>query len=932
MREQNLAHEMATVLMEHRLNVEPEYAVKGGSIDIFVKYPAHNIAIECERLSKTGKIHLREKQGDAVKDTVKRFVNKNSIDIGFAVILPNAKNFKDISANTLIDYAMLRRPDALIIDEQVKSGKLTYKKASQSLGWRSIRIGNFVGVLNSTHEDLGRPELLANNLKNVLNENVNSIPKNVLVKLAKAINSYEKDGDPSIPAKRALLIVGSAAMFHTRLVEHLDGTKPTTDVYTGKKFTMSWPPKNLSDCIDADDVIGQLLESWRRILAIDYKPIFEAARTVLKSSTNPHFNQAVKSVCEWALDAARVTAGRRHDLLGQLFHIVLPYARNDGSYYTTTPAATLLAGLSLRSPDDLPNSLARTSVIDPACGTGTLLMAAANRIKELYGSNWSDEMFKVVIENVLTGIDINHTATHMAATTLGLLEPDVKFKNMKIFKADFGRPSGQKIVKAGSLELHRDTLLNYEGMPSPMTQIDQGHKKVTAIAKNDLVIMNPPYTRHDLRYKQLTKSEVSEIKDRERSIFRNEKQYIDFTSSGPAFIIMSKKLVKDTGCVATVFPASFLRAPSVKNLREFILKVFWIDTIVISHDPARIYFSENTHISEILMIMRPKIKNVVPPPSRIIHIAKNPTTSSDAALMAYEIRSPHITDGQNWHQDDIPQKYVQLDDFAGVNFYSSILTSKFRDLKSSKFFKVETIGNVAEVGYQGRTVSMYFEITNKPKRDSQKTIWYHKTRGPYAVQKMSVEPIVPIVSKSAKNLKSAVFRYNEKKGNLLLPERLRLNRSSLVALRSDTKVLGGSAWTPVFLKNEYALSHNITDNLWSKAMAVWFNSTLGMFSVFAMSIMFELNYAKFAEFDNFIIPKLNTKQICALGRIFDKYHTSSLQKFSTKIDPIREMIDRSLCKILKIDYSVITIIRNELVNEPMLTGSAYSDGSLDSWI
>ena len=141
MKEQNLTHEMAAVLMEHKLDVEPEHVVKGGSIDIFVKYPAHGIAIECERLRKKGMSHLREKQGDALKDIIKRFINKNSIDIGFSVIIPDVKNFQDISKDTIIQYAIMRRTDALIIDEEIKLGRLTYKKAAQNIGWRKISIG-----------------------------------------------------------------------------------------------------------------------------------------------------------------------------------------------------------------------------------------------------------------------------------------------------------------------------------------------------------------------------------------------------------------------------------------------------------------------------------------------------------------------------------------------------------------------------------------------------------------------------------------------------------------------------------------------------------------------------------------------------------------------------------------------------------------------
>ena len=65
---------------------------------------------------------------------------------------------------------------------------------------------------------------------------------------------------------------------------------------------------------------------------------------------------------------------------------MLDTARYDGSFYTTTTAATLLATLAIT--EDLcdwndPAAIGRLRITDPACGTGTLLMAAAERIREL---------------------------------------------------------------------------------------------------------------------------------------------------------------------------------------------------------------------------------------------------------------------------------------------------------------------------------------------------------------------------------------------------------------------------------------------------------------------------------------------------------------------------------------------------------------------
>ena len=80
-------------------------------------------------------------------------------------------------------------------------------------------------------------------------------------------------------------------------------------------------------------------------------------------------------------------SGLRHDLLGRIFHRVLDTARYDGSFYTSTAAAVLLASLALREEGgdwSDPNYIATPSgICDPACGTGTLLMAAAERIRDL---------------------------------------------------------------------------------------------------------------------------------------------------------------------------------------------------------------------------------------------------------------------------------------------------------------------------------------------------------------------------------------------------------------------------------------------------------------------------------------------------------------------------------------------------------------------
>jgi hypothetical protein len=96
-------------------------------------------------------------------------------------------------------------------------------------------------------------------------------------------------------------------------------------------------------------------------------------------------------------------AALRHDLLGRIFHRLLLEAKYLPTYYTSIPAATMLLRTALNPEkwaidwSDL-KQVAEFRVADLACGTGTLLMAAAEAISdnairtfasnELSISNW----------------------------------------------------------------------------------------------------------------------------------------------------------------------------------------------------------------------------------------------------------------------------------------------------------------------------------------------------------------------------------------------------------------------------------------------------------------------------------------------------------------------------------------------------------------
>ena len=322
-------------------------------------------------------------------------------------------------------------------------------------------------------------------------------------------------------AKRAMLVVATAMLFHHRLQEHLPPLRPSG--YEG-----DWPPLNPAQCAaEPESTIGSLLEAWRAILAVDYRPVFETARVALMAlSQTPDIAQAVFTLAGEVGKIAGLVHGLRHDLLGRIFHRVLDTARYDGSFYTSTPAAVLLAALAIREEDcdwSDPNAVERLRICDPACGTGTLLMAAAERIRDLrqragpIDADDEEVLALSLVENVLWGYDINLTATHMAASTLGMLSPSTKFGRMNVHRTLLGVYEGTPYL--GSLEFLSGQP-RLAAWPSISQQVDDdpGAEQPEQPPAMDLVIMNPPFTRNSLRHDQFSSDDELAIKAREKEM------------------------------------------------------------------------------------------------------------------------------------------------------------------------------------------------------------------------------------------------------------------------------------------------------------------------------------------------------------------------------------------------------------------------------
>ncbi len=804
--------------------------------------------------------------------------------------------------------------------------------------WQQGDIPHLVSVIRKIPDQLGDPDHIANELSTWLNLAVARLREGQKRDLAAALDlpsgkatklefGTALSSSYNQAAKRAMLVIATAVMFHARLDAYRHDLKPKLDnrQIPPQPFAADWPPPRASECAASDDPIGKFERAWDLWLAVDYKPIFATARNALLScAQNVAWTAAVRLTARAAIRVVRNVVGLRHDLLGRIFHRVLDTARYDGSFYTTTAAATLLATLAIR--DDMcdwsdPEAIARLRITDPACGTGTLLMAAAERIRDLTsGAQGKENISRILIENVLTGYDVNLTATHLAATTLGLLSPTTTFKEMKMYRALLGVENGE--AKLGSLEFlspEPDRQPRLLPWPTGIEQIEDS-EAVTEAEAADLVIMNPPFTRDSLRHDQFSREDEKKLKSREKELFASLPTHLSGNSG--SFLLLATHLLSATGGVlACILPAVIATNSSGLGIRRFLADKFFVEAIISSHDPTRIYFSENTTIGEMLLICRQRPREAIP--TKVVNLYENPPTPSAALAVAREIieGKPENIKGsiQAW-----PHTRIAVGNWGGVQFLSAYLCERFVALAEGDLFRTLTLESIAHVGPAGRRTQDAFEQTVLPDAGGRVALWNHRSDRTQTMCAAIDSYIVPVERKA-----HLAERYWSQRSRFLLANRLRLNTMRCTSVRLPTKVLG-ARWVPCRFKVDEP--HNTK---FEKAACTYLNSTIGILAMIGDRTTKILSYPQFSLDDLRRIPvpdfpAMSESQISILATAYDTLCEMTLlplpqmQQCAT-----RKALDRAVISALGIEAEVVAQIRRELAREPSITGKPYMQTRLD---
>lgn len=895
--------ELAKLLSDAGIPAEAEVKQGKWRLDILADVDGLRVVLEAE----TG----FGKRSEAIKDADAR-LKQNLTVMAFAVCYPDGAHVDDL-ADANVQWTLRTQAGANWTESE----------------WSQGTIPDLATAIKQAPANFDDVDGAAKILSQGLDTGAQRLSTPQRRALAKALNlpdlktKTKKSDGYFTAAKRGLLVVATAMLFHHRVLEHLPQSRP--DQWHGE-----WPPKTATACsLHHTTTILDFDHAWEAILAVDYRPVFATAREALAAlPATADAGQLVQGLAKVVEQVARMVSEMRHDLLGRIFHRVLDTARYDGSFYTSTAAATLLANLAIRQGDrdwSDADAISEMRICDPACGTGTLLMAAARRIHDLREregkGDLDDEtlLAEALVEDVLWGYDINVSATHMAASALGMLSPKTQARDFNIVETTLGVKDGQ--VHLGSIAL-------LQAMPRLMgegsaRQIEENIGMPDKVPEPmDLVIMNPPFTRDSLRHDQFTRKEEQTIKRAEKRLLDGQpyRRAARLHSSGGMFTVLAERMLKSNrGTSALILPSVVPTAPGNLELRKFLAERFHIETIISTHDPQRIFMSENTKIGESLFICRRWESDQPKPPTRFINLARNPSTAYEALALLQRLEPGRST--KEFTIQLVDSKRVERGDWFATNFFAPYLVSEFSKLADGEVLpgtdmSLNRLDKLADVGPAGQRIRDAFTKTEVATEGGRRALWQYEGDSTFSMQASTDWYIEPKPAKS-----HLADRYWENRSHFLLPAKWRLNTGSLSAVRVESRAVG-SLWVPFTPTEHY--------DPMGKALCTWLNSSIGVLLVLGGRTNEVLRRPEFSleAQRSFRVPDFRSHEDARenLAAAFEELKSETLQPLSKLMqDKVRETIDRKVIDALGLDGEWVRRIRRALSEEPALTGRRYGN-------
>ena len=649
---------------------------------------------------------------------------------------------------------------------------------------------------------------------------------------------------------------------------------------------------------------------------------------------------------EYADEEAETLNQLGYDHAGPLYHKVLPSAASYGAFYSKAESAMLLAGLALpkkgRDWSDVA-ALERLRICDPACGTGTLLMAALSRIKRLaaeacgnsLGSDASVALHKGLVENVLCGLDINKVAVQLAACNLTLGAPMTEFRRMHLYTMLHG-VDDRSPARGGSIDLMiqaedefdlRSFIRPVAGIASSGGQrIETGSSPEFPVRNLDLIIMNPPFTANKRRNESMSLEHRKAMQVHELSV-RDELMRLDphagtlvNANSIETFFtpLADRLLCRRTGTLAMVNPTTACTGPAARHKRVFLASRFHIEWLITSHDPSVIAFSHSTTIHETLIVAK-RYRNGNRPPTKVVSLRKFPKDGAQAERLANALSdgdhkaASKAGAGAIW---DWPSKFIEGGRWNAVVWSDPVLARTAESLaESAELIRLDFVARIQLPGQGCRKAYRKCTDEEAVAGSTRRAFWSVSAKLRKRIEGVPEQRITP-----RPNEERLAASYWQRKSHLLIAQKLNTRSGRILALWSPVASIG-SMFMPLAVVETEKL-HGDQAIGYEQALCAWFNSIPGLLQMLNMRAS-KITYPNWepASWKSIRVPRPGNPHIGLLTEAYHRVKRLKVARLDNLMEcRVRPILDAAAAKVLGVAEAEVARWRRLLAEEPTISG------------
>jgi len=553
------------------------------------------------------------------------------------------------------------------------------------------------------------------------------------------------------------------------------------------------------------------------------------------------------------------------------------------------------------------------------------------------------ELQKLAVEKVISGLDFNPVSLQMAAAQLIAGNHSISYRKMGLHRMEYG-PKDDGTVGVGSLELlgHSEILPRlgewnhgYEDLNKFKSErVQLSHEDdpmledaVKAVKDVRLIVMNPPFTNREkmgekfpMEVRKRMRASVDNLDSTLKTYDLEMDGFADKNSIEPLFVALADRcLNKKRGILTMINPTIVMTATAALKKRKLLAKRFQIHTILTSHEPGQVNLSQNTGISESIIIACRAVGERYP--TRIINLDRMPLDESEVDNLHQSLlncKRGLIPNG--WGEvSDWPTHRIAEGDWSAVIWRSPRLATNASRIANMQ--NLISLNNQSMIpAATGQILRGSFKVSTPETPCSFPIL---KSKGEQAQMKIKATPDEYWIPKKSgeKDLFSSEHEHSEttkmlqKAGYLLITAGQGVSSARLTAVASDEKYVG-NGWMPI---------PNITPEK-AKAVAVFLNSTAGRLQIMrspGKSLQFPVYSTR--ETSNIRVPDLSDNQIVEiLADCWERTADIEVPQFRDGECEVRRIWDEAVSTALQWNIDALQELRHLLHKEPFVRGYGYN--------